>query len=381
MSYNSFASRSWLRIPRGLVWLGLLGLAFFSTACQPQSPPVYFTPTATPQAAPLSPPATPAFSPERTPQIQAPPAARSQALPIVLAGQDAVHPQSYYSLRPPSGWTATFSDSAATFRDPQASGRIELDVVNTGYTLDAAAFEKLARVWDNNRFAASPGYGVISSQALPDQGIVRLRKRLQVDGFPWVVESVYRQAGSAVIALDAWTSVPDQTVYAPGFQNVEESLEVDSTAVEQTLAPYAQRVEASCPNEACTFQAPLTWERRTFQGLYTLITSFTSPDEQAYIHAAYYDDQKWMSRSLAGSLALFVMHNYIAADVRVSKDDVIDDGRERLDWYSTRGSFHGVTTFGTAGKTAFVFFTIMQADDHSDLYGAILESVNASYQR
>ena len=103
-----------------------------------------------PTATPLPPPTqAPADPPPTEPPPTEPPPTKAPAIeePLTMAPEPAsttyVHPMYFFELTPPDGWPIDDENEGGTsFAEPNGIGYVEVEVTNTGTTLDGEAFER-----------------------------------------------------------------------------------------------------------------------------------------------------------------------------------------------------------------------------------------------
>ena len=113
--------------------------------------------------------------------------------------------------------------------------------------------------------------------------------------------------------------------------------------------------------------------------------TFTSPDEQALIENLVYNDKDGYAASLKGAYALYLLNTVYSntgqeGDIRVSSDQIMQDGSERLIWTSKGGGYSGISFLESRGSDVFLFFTVEWVDSAEDEYLDTLNAVIESYR-
>jgi hypothetical protein len=114
------------------------------------------------------------------------------------------------------------------------------------------------------------------------------------------------------------------------------------------------------------------------------IDTFTAPDELALVESIVYDDGTAFSGNQKATFALYLLNTFYSntgqeGDIRVSEDQIMDDGSERLIWTSRGGEYSGISFLETRGSTTFLFFTVEWVNSAEDQYLDTLNAVIESY--
>jgi hypothetical protein len=115
------------------------------------------------------------------------------------------------------------------------------------------------------------------------------------------------------------------------------------------------------------------------------VDTFTSPDELAVVENIVYEDEDGTAGRNKGLYALYLLNTYYSTtgqegDIRVSSDQIMQDGSERLEWSSRSGDYSGVSFLESRGTDYFLFFTVDWADSAEEQYREILDAVIESYR-
>lgn len=115
------------------------------------------------------------------------------------------------------------------------------------------------------------------------------------------------------------------------------------------------------------------------------IDTFTSPDGGAVIENIVYNDGTPFTGSQNGQFALLILNRFYSktgkeGDIRVSSDQIMKDGSERLIWTSKEGKYSGYSYFEIRDRNNFLMFTVNWGDAVKDQYFDTLMSVVDSYR-
>lgn len=122
----------------------------------------------------------------------------------------------------------------------------------------------------------------------------------------------------------------------------------------------------------------MAWYYSYDQGNNAVLERFDEPNGLAFIESLAYDDGTPISKSLAGSFALQLLHDYYANDIKVTDDQAQPDGSERLIWYSKSLNTKGITFFEARGTT-FLLLTLVADRDAFNAFSPVFSAVIQSY--
>ena len=105
--------------------------------------------------------------------------------------------------------------------------------------------------------------------------------------------------------------------------------------------------------------------------------TFSAPDLHAAIQSLVYEDQAEVDRSLAGEFTLTLLREFYDQDIVITRDSMLVDDSERLDWYSPAGKYHGATVFRVRENTIWLT-TVIVDDEYQSTYQDLLERILAS---
>jgi hypothetical protein len=331
---------------------------------------------------PTLPPEPAAILPSSMPKPTTPPSVtdRGPAASSGLQLSDSLYTGSdgIFEFYPPEDWDITAEDVASIWIEaPDYSGAIFLEATNTIYKLDGVSFERFVDAREATDFAFFDNYFVLNSVIDQENGIAVVEKSLDYDGIPQNVVSYYYQDGLAILANDYWADDDRLDEYNGAYDEFFNSLTTDTTMVDD-VEPYLWIYEFFGPNDLFFMEVPVSWRHEETTGNATAVDTFFSPDEHAVIQNITYDKGQPISKSEAGKFALGLLTTYYADDIKISDDQVQQDGSERLTWNSPGGDFSGISSFESRGNT-FLLFTTMWDLDYEDMYFPILDYTLSTY--
>jgi len=138
-------------------------------------------------------------------------------------------------------------------------------------------------------------------------------------------------------------------------------------------------------NDLYQIQLPGDWVYKQVTGDNYYLDQFKSPDEQALFENIVYDDGTTFNGGQKGRFALDLIYRFYSSDgtssdIKITSDQLMDDGSERLIWNSKGGGYSGASYFETReGRTTFLMLTIEWMNSAEALYLDTLNEIVASY--
>ena len=356
-----------------LVTLALAGLACGNVGAEP---------TATPFAKPTQvPPATPTEAGvvvESTKTSKPKPTQTSASqIGFTLADDVFEHSSGAFAIRLPAEWQTEEFNSSVSATDPTGVSFIEISFVNVGLEFTAEQRLTYAQAVEGNWFATFDLYEPDAPETF-ESGTILIFKTLDFEGLPQTVYSYYWQEGPVVYTEDFWVDSDQYDAYVDGFGEVSSSTQTDPQAG-AAADLYDLRYEFTAPEEVFAFNIPYGWTHTTTTEEVATLDSFNSPDDATYIESIVYDDGTEISQSLAGEFALTLLKEfYDVSDVRVSADEPLEDGREKLTWSSNASSVDGISYFESRGTT-FIMLTWIADTNSTAFYVPVWEALMDSY--
>ncbi|MBN2501565.1 MAG: hypothetical protein JXB38_12360 [Anaerolineales bacterium] len=288
------------------------------------------------------------------------------------------HPEGIYDTYPPEGWEIEDYSGGAKFSAPDDSGFIEIFVTNTGTTLDSDGFTSFVTSYELNWYSTYEGYNEIERTIDADSGLAEVRKQITVDGSPVIINTFYDQHGQTVYILDLWAFSDVYEDFLTTYDNMFDVTTVYSdTAASQPV--YYWTVTFTGPGSLFTMEVPAAFEYYVDEYTNEVWDKFVSNDGHMIIHSVVYNEGTTITKSLAGRVALDLLHSQYASDIRITDDEVQGDGSERLTWYSQSGGYAGLSFFEVRNNTSFLMLTYVYDDDYYDIYSPIIDYTLSTY--
>ncbi len=147
-------------------------------------------------------------------------------------------------------------------------------------------------------------------------------------------------------------------------QQTEEPSNQGQTTTDNSLVTFVDE------NNLAAFDLPGDWFYEHSTGDNYYVDRFTSPDEvSGFIENIVYNDGTPFVKSQKGKFALDLINTFYSAtgqvgDIRITSDQIQNDGSERLEWVSKSGGYSGVSFLETRGddNATFLLFTAWWLD-------------------
>ncbi len=147
-------------------------------------------------------------------------------------------------------------------------------------------------------------------------------------------------------------------------QQTEEPSNQGQTTTDNSLVTFVDE------NNLAAFDLPGDWFYEHSTGDNYYVDRFTSPDEvSGFIENIVYNDGTPFVKSQKGKFALDLINTFYSAtgqvgDIRITSDQIQNDGSERLEWVSKSGGYSGVSFLETRGEdnATFLLFTAWWLD-------------------
>ena len=196
-------------------------------------------------------------------------------------------------------------------------------------------------------------------------------------------------------AKDSQSAEPAAIVEAPVEVPVEQPIEAPVDApVDQPMEPSQDdgqppsqasgggMIEYSAPEDLFKLRVPSGWnmqeDTQTIEN--TTVQTFTAPDGNAFVQVLANRVNDSLDHVLKGQVTLDYMKRLYGEDLRVATDVLIDDGREKLEWWSDENKTNGITYFDM-GDDYLYFYTVAYKEKFENDYLSMLEEVADSFSR
>jgi hypothetical protein len=278
----------------------------------------------------------------------------------------------------PSGWTTDEKDQSVFVSSPDKRVSIEILFDNVGVKFDAATMDTYIKAVEANFFATFDSYTANKNEPQNDGSILVYKTLKLSDGTPQTVFSYYWQDGTVVYQQNFWVDTPLYDTYIKPLLAVANSMITDPTAGANSTT-YGITYQFTDPAKLFQFNVPYAWTQVTSSGNHSTVVTFTSPDSSSYVENITYDDGTTVSKSDAGAFARnLLLQYYKLTDLKISNDQVQNDGSELLVWNSAAGGLDGESFFETRGTTFLLLTWVVNTADY-DLFRPAWTTLVKSY--
>jgi hypothetical protein len=134
------------------------------------------------------------------------------------------------------------------------------------------------------------------------------------------------------------------------------------------------------PNNQFSLTVPMGW---TFtlgqegpQG--AILDTMVSPDGEAAVEVMVYEAAEELLNTDIGQISIPLMKAQDGEDMRIRANDVLNDGRIRVDWQIDKESLYAFSFFWQDNTTVYIL-TLKYTDEHSGTYEETLRKVGDSF--
>jgi hypothetical protein len=158
-----------------------------------------------------------------------------------------------------------------------------------------------------------------------------------------------------------------------------EKLVAEPQQVEQPADPSAM-MDYAAPEGLFTLNIPVSWSKQTDNKRIenSVVETVSSPDGNAFVQVLTNRVNNSMNQLLKSQVTLDYMRRLYGKDLRVATDVTLDDGREKLEWWSDSNETNGTTYFNRINKHLF-FYTVGYKDSFEEDYSSMLKEVADSF--
>ncbi|OGO29495.1 MAG: hypothetical protein A2Z16_03130 [Chloroflexi bacterium RBG_16_54_18] len=294
-----------------------------------------------------------------------------QDQPIEMEESPYIHPQGHFQFEYPAGWTVEGDDQEATILTPDRSGRILIQVTDTGKPLDADSFKSFVEGREANQFtqpdSTESAYIPLEESIDESGGSAVVTKELYRDGEFEVVRSRYLQDGELIYTGDLWTREDLLESHARAMDLIWDSISGNSEEAGD-LEAYHWVLRKEDPEKSYSVDVPIPWLPEQTRSRSSSIESYHSPDQHGIIQLIRYTTEIDLSDATVGNFVLQLLRDYYTRDVVITADQIVSNGNEQLTWYSPSGGYRGITQFRRIGLHTLVILTIIIDNDYLEIY-------------
>jgi len=159
----------------------------------------------------------------------------------------------------------------------------------------------------------------------------------------------------------------------------EEAPVVEEPKAENT-ANLSGMTDYTSPENIFNLEIPADWSYAKDDSTIkdSVIETYTSPDGNAFVQTLVNTTSIDTSAVLKGEYTLDYMRRLYGSDLKVAKDVLLDDGREKLTWWSEESKTSGTTYFDMQDNYLFFVSTACK-DAYENDYNSTLEDIADSF--
>lgn len=154
---------------------------------------------------------------------------------------------------------------------------------------------------------------------------------------------------------------------------VEEPKEVKSS-------DSTEMVAYTSPEDIFKLEVPGDWsyEKDDASIDNAVVETYKAPDENAFVQTLVNETSEKTSAVLKGEYTVDFMRRLYGSDLKIGKDLLMDNGLEKLTWWSDKSKTSGTTYFDMQDNYLF-FFTTASKDKYEKEYKNVLQDVTDSF--
>lgn len=193
-----------------------------------------------------------------------------------------------------------------------------------------------------------------------------------------------------LMAACGGTSEPETVVSEPAqveeepvvveIEPVEETVEETEPVVVEEPVVSSGTTDYTSPEDIFTLEIPAGWSQSEDTGTIedTIIQTFTAPDGHAFVTVLVNEIGMETSAVEKAQYTQDYMRRLCGDDIRYATDVTLDDGREKMEWWSDDNKTSGTVYFDTVDNYLF-FYNVYYEDAYEDTYKSTLEDVADSF--
>lgn len=353
------------------VWIYLSLTVLLLSACE-SGPRVRMAPGFEQTRAPIDSQANVLGTPEPTP---IPPTPTVEAL--VLDNTAYTDPSRTLSFYPPLGWDLTTeTEGYVKFTRPDGTAWFEGAVESTGYSLEPQNYLVYVDNLLDSLYGNTKEYQLLERKELEDRIIVS--SSFMKGEQQWYAMDFFLQRERAVYALSFQAYVSVWDAYKDRFSQIINRVSTQTGYLKDDLL-YIFRKPHNAAGDGFQIFVPLGWGLTIDQETYSdgMVEVISSPDAEANIEIITLDASQRLANTDIGQASIAILKDRISRNLKIVGEDVLPDGRIRIDWRVENTGEAGSTFFWVNGQVMYIL-TYRYTDDHAGLYQGLLANIGNS---
>jgi hypothetical protein len=166
------------------------------------------------------------------------------------------------------------------------------------------------------------------------------------NGLVWKTRDVFIQRNFVVYFFSFHTLEADWDHYLPGFIEIYESLE-PTTSLVTSNELYEFTTVYTDPGDIFHVRKPIGWSASEVTTINdeTQIATLAAPDGLASFEIFIHSSQESLTPENIGQTAIGILREFVAKDMSFTDNQLLPDGRIRLDWVSSETDSSGFAFF------------------------------------
>jgi hypothetical protein len=299
--------------------------------------------------------------------------------PLILDNTLYTDPSRTLSFYPPLSWDlVTESEGYVKFARPDGTAWFEGAVESTGYALTSQDYLVYVDSLLGSLYGNTKEYQLIERNELTDRIVVTssfMKAEQQ-----WYAMDFFLQRDRAVYALSFQAHESVWDVYKDSFSQIIDRVRTQTGYLKDDLL-YIFRKPHKAPGSIFEIFIPLGWELTLDQESYTdgVVEVISSPDGEANIEIIMLNAGQRLANTDIGQASIAILKERISRNLKIIGEDVLQDGRIRVDWRVDNTGEAGYTFFWVNGNV-MVILTYRYTDDHTGLYRGLLDTIGNSFR-
>lgn len=298
--------------------------------------------------------------------------------PLELNDRLFTDPSRTLSFYPPLGWELVEEKTGyVKFVRADGAAWFEGAVESSGYTLPPEAYNQYIENMLMSLYHSTVDYKLLKRDDLEDRTVVR--SSFMKGDQQWYAMDFFLQRGQALYALSfqahewAWGDYKDKF-----FQIIDE-VRTQTGYLKDNLI-YIFKKPYTAPGGLFEIYVPMGWGLTRDDQAYPdgVLETIASPDDEAHVDVIVLDGSQRLANLDIGQASIAILKERINPDLRIIGDDVLADGRIRVDWIVDQSGESGYSFFWLDGSWLYLV-TYWHTGEHAGLYQRLLFEIGDSF--
>jgi hypothetical protein len=290
---------------------------------------------------------------------------------------DYTHKNLIFRLKIPINWKVDEQEYFTDITAPDESGSIQVFAVNTGIELNELGFANFVDATEKNNFAGNTNYSLVERIVDNKKWVATLRSTFDTNKIPQKLLSIYQREDSVIFYIHLESNASSYEKNNLLFEQIIRSSFFNSASA-AGFNPYNIVYDFTGSKNLFVIEIPTNWTYKKDNINNGIQDKFISPDGHGRIENITYDDGNAITRGKADRIALELLKEIYAKDVRISEAKTQPDLSIRWSWNSTKNGIEGTTFYETRG-TSFLMLTFFWDKDYSGIFNPLFNRLIETY--